>query len=53
MSEPNVSKVEPCGISMGGRPINDWCERCSHLLLAHVKDTTCSICEVVAEVRHD
>lgn len=38
---------QPCKTPFAGRPVEDFCDECSHVLLAHTKDRVCSVCAAI------
>ena len=36
---------------MAGRRMEDFCDDCGHVYMAHKRDGECSVCEVIEELR--
>ena len=42
--------MTPCTL-MAGRRMEDFCDDCGHVYMAHERGGVCSVCEVIEELR--
>ena len=43
----------PCHTAWSWRFLNEFCDECAHVLVAHVSDHTCSVCKALRRLLSD